>query len=45
MRQLHSSTKQPINKTMKPTKPTKPKQEEDYNTILKRLMSGTGLRR
>ena len=40
MRKLHGSTKQP----MKPTKPTKPKQE-DYNTILNRLISGTGLRR
>ena len=37
MRKLHGSTKQP----MKPTKPTKPKQE-DYNTILNRLISGTG---
>ena len=34
MRKLHGSTK-----TMKP------KQEEDYNTILNRLISGTGLRR
>ena len=40
MRKLHGSTKQ----SMKPTKPTKPKQE-DYNTILNRLISGTGLRR
>ena len=38
MKKLHGSTKQP----MKPTKPTKPKQEEDYNTILNRLISGTG---
>ena len=45
MRKLHGSTKQSMNKTMKPTKPTKPKQEEDYNTILNRLISGTGLRR
>ena len=37
MKKLHGSTKQP----MKPTKPTKPKQE-DYNTILNRLISGTG---
>ena len=37
MRKLHGSTKQP----MKPTKPTKPEQE-DYNTILNRLISGTG---
>ena len=44
MRKLHGSTKQSMNKTMKPTKPTKPKQE-DYNTILNRLISGTGLRR
>ena len=41
MRKLHGSTKQSMNKT----KPTKPKQEEDYNTILNRLISGTGLRR
>ena len=34
MRKLHGSTKQPM----------KPKQE-DYNTILNRLISGTGLRR
>ena len=45
MRKLHGSTKQSMNETMKPTKPTKPKQEEDYNTILNRLISGTGLRR
>ena len=45
MRKLHGSTKQSMTKTMKPTKPTKPKQEEDYNTILNRLISGTGLRR
>ena len=45
MRKLHGSTKQLMNKTMKPTKLTKPKQEEDYNTILNRLISGTGLRR
>ena len=45
MRKLHGSTKQPMNKTVKPTKPTKPKQEEDYNIILNRLTSGTGLRR
>ena len=38
MRKLHGSTKQSMNKTMKP------KQEEDYNTILNRLISGTGLR-
>ena len=44
MRKLHGSTKQPMNKTMKQTKPTKTKQE-DYNTILNRLISGTGLRR
>ena len=37
MRKLHGSTKQSV----KPTKPTKPKQE-DYNTILNRLISGTG---
>ena len=37
MKKLYGSTKQP----MKPTKPTKPKQE-DYNTILNRLISGTG---
>ena len=41
MKKLHGSTKQPI----KSTKHTKPKQEEDYNTILNRLISGTGLRR
>ena len=41
MRKLHGTTKQSMNKT----KPTKPKQEEDYNTILNRLISGTGLRR
>ena len=44
MRKLHGSTKQPMNEIVKPTKPTKPKQE-DYNTILNRLISGTGLRR
>ena len=38
MRKLHGSTKQ----SMKQTKLTKPKQEEDYNTILNRLISGTG---
>ena len=41
MRKLHGSTKQ----SMKQTKLTKPQQEEDYNTILNRLISGTGLRR
>ena len=40
MRKLHHSTKQ----SMKSTKSTEPKQE-DYNTILNRLISGTGLRR
>ena len=45
MRKLHGSTK-PMDKTMKSTKTTKPKQEEeDYNTILKTLISGSGLRR
>ena len=28
MRKLHGSTKQSMNKTMKPTKPTKPKQDK-----------------
>ena len=42
MRKLHGLTKQPMNEIVKPTKPTKPKQEEDYNTILNRLISGNG---
>ena len=42
MKKLHRSTKPSFTKTMKTTKP---KQEEDYNTILNRLISGTGLRR
>ena len=46
MRKLHGSTKPSMNKTMKSTNTTKPKQEEeDYNTILNRLISGSGLRR
>ena len=40
MRQLHGSTKPSLTKTMKPTKP---KQVEDYNLILNRLISGNGL--
>ena len=40
MKKLHESSKQSINK---PTKTTKPKlKEEDYNTILNRLISGNG---
>ena len=39
MKKLHGSTKPSITKTMKPPKP---KQEEDYNTILNRLISGNG---
>ena len=42
MRKLHGSTKPSLTKT---TRTAKPKQEEDYNTILNRLISGTGLRR
>ena len=45
MRKLHGSTKPSMNKTMKSTKTTKPEQEEDYNRILNRLISGSGLRR
>ena len=45
MRKLHGSTKPSMNKTMKSTKTTKPEQEEDYNTILNRLISGSGLTR
>ena len=40
MRQLHGSTRPSLTKTMKPTKP---KQVEDYNLILNRLISGNGL--
>ena len=39
MKELHRSTKPSFTKTMKTTKP---KQEEDYNTILNRLISGNG---
>ena len=48
MKRLHGSTK-PLLKTvtkMSSTKSTKPKQkEEDYNTILNRLISGNGFKR
>ena len=38
MKQLHGSTK-----PTKTIKPAKPKQQEDYNLILNRLISGNGL--
>ena len=41
MKKLHGSTKPSFTKTMKPPKP---KQEEDYNTILNRLISGNGFK-
>ena len=40
MKKLYGSTKPSLTKTMKPTKP---KQIEDYNLILNRLISGNGL--
>ena len=43
MRKLHGLTKQSINKTMRTTKPKQ--EEEDYNVILNRLISGNGFRR
>ena len=39
MKKLHGSTKPSIDE---PMKTIKPKQEEDYNTILNRLISGNG---
>ena len=42
-KKLHGSTKPSLTKSMKSTKSTKPKQEEeDYNTILNRLITGNG---
>ena len=42
-KKLHGSTKPSLTKNMKSTKSTKPKQvEEDYNTILNRLITGNG---
>ena len=41
MRKLHGLTK----KSMNTVEPTKPSKQEDYNAILNRLISGTGLRR
>ena len=40
MKTLHGSTKPSFIKTMKTTKPKQ--EEEDYNTILNRLISGNG---
>ena len=42
MKQLHKSA-QPITKTIKTIKPKR--KEEDYNTILNRLISGNGFKR
>ena len=39
MKKLHGSTKPLSNKTVKNTKP----KQEDYNTILNRLISGNGI--
>ena len=39
MKKLHGSTKPLSNKTVKSTKP----KQEDYNTILNRLISGNGI--
>ena len=44
MRKLHGSSK-PMNKTMKTMNETMKSKQEDYNTILNRLISGSGLRR
>ena len=41
MKRLPGTTKPSLTKTMKPTKPKQ--EEEDYNTILNRLISGNGL--
>ena len=41
MKKLHGSTKPSLNKTVKNTKP----KQEDYNTILNRLISGNGILR
>ena len=40
MKKLHGSTKQSFTKTIKP--PQTKHKEEDYNTILNRLISGNG---
>ena len=40
MRKLHESSKKSINKHMRTTKPKL--KEEDYNTILNKLISGNG---
>ena len=40
MKKLHESSKPSFTKTIKP-----PKKEEDYNTILNRLISGDGFKR
>ena len=40
MKKLHGSTKPSLTKTMRTTKPKQ--EEEDYNTILNRLISGNG---
>ena len=41
MKKLHGSTKPSFTKTIKPPKS---KKEEDYNTILNRLISGNGFK-
>ena len=40
MKKLHGSTKPSLTKTMRTAKPKQ--EEEDYNTILNRLISGNG---
>ena len=40
MKKLHGSTRPSFTKTLKPPKPKT--EEEDYNTILSRLISGNG---
>ena len=43
MRKLHGLTKQSMNKTIRTAKPKQ--EEEDYNVILNRLISGNGFER
>ena len=43
MRKLHKSIKPTVTKTMRTAKPKH--REEDYNTILNRLISGNGFKR